>query len=590
MEPTHYVPHPHYGWLPAHIPKTSNSSDSVSIEEETVDTTKYVECTILLPDDWDSTTFTCPSHNKFSVANRDMTEIMKSDIPHLPLYSSRSHVADMANLSVLDEATVLYNLKSRHASHQIYTKAGDILVSVNPFQWMDHMYTEQKLKRYMSEILDVDIEGDYEDDDDKEEINELDGTIKTFTSNRTNKEMNVNLTKYASNATQKSLADDTIFLDPHVFEISCRSYKGLVVEGRDQSILISGESGAGKTEAVKVVMSNLSSIGRLLASRREKGDDDNEVVVGRVLSSNYIFEAFGNAMTIHNDNSSRFSKFTTLQFQFEDIRQNMSAFNTNESSWQDPLEMKDCRLAGSITKTYVLEKSRVVQHSAKGERNFHIFYQLLATDDEFKRFIWKDLEGTNVDSFNYIGYTDTNIISGMSDTDRAEQTLRSLKAVGIVDDKLTTLLKAITIVLQLGNVGIGEDTDDSDKSIITTNIELNKLSELMGISTDEIEQVLTHRTVKARSEVFTVPLNTADAIYSRDALAKGIYSNIFDYLVETVNDATHLSSNTYVGTVSILDIFGFECFDVNRFEQLCINYANEKLQLKYNIGKVVVLY
>lgn len=364
-------------------------------------------------------------------------------------------------------------------------------------------------------------------------------------------------------------------LQPHVFETSCKAYKGLVVDGVNQSILVSGESGAGKTETVKILMSNLANIGHCRDNEPQDRKITSDDMVDEVLSSNFIFEAFGNAKTVRNDNSSRFSKFTQLQY---DVEKNMG------------VGVPSCKLVGSFTQTYVLEKSRVVEHNFK-ERNFHIFYQLIQADDEYKSLIWDGLSDSTLDSFKYVGYTDVHTINDIHDSERGEETVKALAEVGIVDEQLRVLMRAVCCVLQLGNIVLEQDPSDADKSVITSPEELEKLSDLMGIPSSAITEALTSRSVKARNEVFTVPLKREDAAYSRDALAKGIYANIFDYLVEQVNEATRAPDieDTTFGTISLLDIFGFEHFDVNRFEQLCINYANEKLQLKYTKDNFLVV-
>jgi myosin-5 len=375
---------------------------------------------------------------------------------------------------------------------------------------------------------------------------------------------------YFSKASQD--LDPKSHVEPHVYETSSLAYRGLAVDGQNQSILVSGESGAGKTETVKILMSHLASI----------QSKNNQVVksdiVERVLDSNPLLEAFGNAKTARNDNSSRFGKFIQLQFDTEDPTH--AAFSGKS--------IPSAILAGSKCETYLLEKSRVVSHEEE-ERTYHIFYQLLAAPDNVKTQFWDGLSGTDNESFAYVGYTDTYAIEGETDAKRFEHTLEALSVVGVQGEQLRDLMRALCIVLQLGNLTFGPDPNNEENAIITSSHELEKLADLMGIQIDVVRKALTERTVSARNEVFKVPLNVEKAKDSCDAFAKEIYSDTFDWLVNTINAATCAETNykenpnADFGLIGLLDIFGFESFAVNRFEQLCINYANEKLQQKFTL-------
>ena len=285
-------------------------------------------------------------------------------------------------------------------------------------------------------------------------------------------------------------------------------------------------------------------------------------MVRRVVESNPLLEAFGNAKTRRNDNSSRFGKYLQLQF------------NKNVGS---------ARLIGSKIDVYLLEKNRVVGH-AQGERTFHIFYQLLAASDEEKCQFWEGLRGTTYESFSYVGANKTSSIEGVSDGDRFRETLDALALVGVKDEFLTTLMKAITIVLQIGNLRFQSANGDSDTSAVSTPKVLNDLASLAGLLPSDLALALSERTFKTDKETHKVPLNVDAALEARDALAKEAYQKTFLWLVEKINEATSACDanvNSF-GTVGLLDIFGFEVFPHNQFEQLCINYANEKLQQKFN--------
>ena len=365
------------------------------------------------------------------------------------------------------------------------------------------------------------------------------------------------------------------------------------MDGRDQSVLVSGESGAGKTETVKILMSHLAGV----QNSHDADGDYSKIspIVQRVLDANPLLEAFGNAKTVRNDNSSRFGKYLQLQFDTEDPT---AAAYAGKS-------IPSCVLAGSKCDVYLLEKSRVVSHE-EAERGYHIFYQLLASDQ--KTDIWEGLADTDNESFHYVGWTDTDTIEGKHDAERFELTQKALALVGVKDDLFITLMRAICIVLQLGNLEMVHKDGDEDASDIANADELQALADLMGVDADTIRGSLTRRTVKTRNEEFKVPLKDWQARDARDAFAKEIYAKTFLWLVRAINEATTAEKN-YIkqaapvssslsvstrstistssrgspkyGLIGLLDIFGFESFEVNRFEQLCINYANEKLQQKF---------
>jgi myosin-5 len=353
--------------------------------------------------------------------------------------------------------------------------------------------------------------------------------------------------------------DPRSLVEPHVYETSALAYRGLACEGMNQSILVSGESGAGKTETVKILLSHLASV---QARAQHHSSSRTGIIVKRVLDSNPLLEAFGNAKTVRNDNSSRFGKFLQLQFDCEDPEYCGKA-------------IPDCLLAGSKCETYLLEKSRVVSHETATERTYHIFYQLLSAPNEFKARVWDGLVDTDNESFAYVGFTDTHRIEGLSDFERFEQTCNALALIGIKGEVFTVLMRAITIVLQLGNLVFEEDPHDDEKAQIITKQELQKLSNLMQVDEQALLDCFTNRTVKAGGEEYKVPLSAIKAKDSCDAFAKEIYSNMFQWLVRAINDATCAEKNYdrsvrggQYGLIGLLDIFGFESFETNRFEQL----------------------
>ena len=477
----------------------------------------------------------CPSSTKGSV---------------LPLMTVK---ANMADLPFLHEASVLYNVKElycrpidkkipAHEQCVPYTRVGDIVIALNPFRWMEHLYSDKMQRLYADRLV----------------------------------------WSTSSNNNVDSLSATSTFLkagyQPHVYETSSLAYRALCEERINQTILVSGESGAGKTETVKIVMSHLAKV----QSMKVENNNNKFQIVERILESNPLFEAFGNAKTTRNDNSSRFGKFTSLIFQLAET-------NGEEDHLSHGV------LVGSTTETYLLEKSRVVAHGAQ-ERTYHIFYQLLAASDSIKSQIWPEgLANTTFESFNYVGHADTHATEDChrADGEAFEKTLNVLKLFDIVGDKLTEFLRALCIVMQLGNITFGPlDDHDKESSVVTSREELEKLSHLMGVPSNSIESALTKRAMEARGETFAVSLTPAIAKDGCDALAKELYARLFDFLVQIINrasqvDVAHDSSYSSVcirpqmASIGILDLFGFESFEVNRFEQLCINYANEKLQQKY---------
>nr|WVH45742.1 MyoC [Craspedostauros australis] len=430
---------------------------------------------------------------------------------------------DMVELPFLHEPAILFNLKERHGSGKPYTRTGDIIIAVNPFQWFKEIYTEKVRNRYARILVWENVDGD-----------------------------------------QRSQ------VEPHVYETSALAYNGLAFGGNDQSILVSGESGAGKTETVKICMNHIASCQQ---GPTAKGGGNN-VVVNRVLESNPLLEAFGNAKTRRNDNSSRFGKYCQLQF-------DMGTKAEQEFRGRDKAT---CVLAGSKCDVYLLEKNRVVMHDPE-ERTYHIFYQIIASKHKTK--YWSHLAGTTNESFRFVGKAPTDTIEGMKDGDHFNETVKVLEKVGVKDDNLMTLMQAIIIVLQIGNLTFGPDPKDDERSVVTSTKDFAALSEIMCVPEEAMECSFTERTMKTRNETYKVPLNATVAKESAEAFAKEIYGRLFLWLVRAINDATSAELNyksglmEHFGVIGLLDIFGFESFVRNRFEQLCINYANEKLQAKF---------
>ncbi len=536
-----YIADEAYAWLPASVIKVDGDDVTVSVS---------------LPKTWLSNTVLSPDSTIDDLEdalsnNDDISDLEEGasirivnlkDYPghELPLQNGKRSLGkrDMADLPFLHEAAILYNLKQRHYDQQPYTRVGDIIIAMNPFTWMNDLYSQETRDLYAKSLV---WEAKLDDEEDDEE------TIGTFGS-----------------------VYDKLGIDPHVYETSCLAYRGLALSGQSQTILVSGESGAGKTETVKIVMSHLATLEQTRpwapVSR------DNETVIMRVLESSPVFEAFGNAKTIRNDNSSRFGKFTQLQFH-------------RSSKADENQKIPSCSLAGSLCITYLLEKTRVVSHS-EGERTYHVFYQLMAASNEFKKSVWDELDGATVEDFHYLVPCSVNEIDGVTDEEQWQRTLEGLKVFQFEGDRLRHLMRALCVVLLLGNLTFDEDPTVEHQeggTLITSVDELDRLSELIGVPAEILETCMTMRLIKTGYDELNVQLRPSVAKESCDALAKEIYAQIFELLVRSINEYTRADTHYKheYGLISLLDIFGFERFKVNRFEQLCINYANEQLQHKY---------
>jgi len=431
-------------------------------------------------------------------------------------------VDDMVDLSYLHEAAILYNLKARHVGAKPYSRVSDIVIAVNPYQWLTDLYSDKVRMHYAQKIV--------WDDNER---------------------------------------DPRIGLPPHIYEISSLCYKGLALHQNNQSILVSGESGAGKTETVKICMNHIATV---------QQDPNNKLqgmspVVQRILDSNPLLEAFGNAKTRRNDNSSRFGKYIVLQF--EHMKQGGGMTGKPRAA-----------LAGSTCEVYLLEKSRVVYHDSV-ERTYHIFYQLLCAPESMKAEIWSKLKGTTCDSFAYVGKPPVDRIDGKFDGDHFHDTKAALALVGIKGESYLTLFRAIAAVLQLGQLTFAPKPSNDEETVITSTKEFKDLADLIGCDQDILSKAFTVRTIKARGDEFKVPLKADVSKESANAFAKEIYAKVFLWLVRSINDATCAENNwpggakVDYGLIGLLDIFGFESFPVNGFEQLCINYCNEKLQQKF---------
>ncbi|KAM3925897.1 unconventional myosin-Va isoform 9-T9 [Leptodactylus fuscus] len=395
---------------------------------------------------------------------------------------------DLTALSYLHEPAVLHNLKVRFIdSKLIYTYCGIVLVAINPYE---------QLPIYGADI-----------------INAYSG---------------------------QNMGD----MDPHIFAVAEEAYKQMARDERNQSIIVSGESGAGKTVSAKYAMRYFATV---------SGSESEANVEEKVLASNPIMEAIGNAKTTRNDNSSRFGKYIEIGFD------------------------KRYRIIGAHMRTYLLEKSRVV-FQADEERNYHIFYQLCASASlpEFSV-----LKLGNANSFHYTNQGRSPVIDGVDDAKELRNTRNACALLGIGDQYQMGIFRILAAILHLGNVDI--KSRDADSCVIPPKHEpLLLFCDLMGVDYEEMSHWLCHRKLVTAAETYIKPISRLQATNARDALSKHIYANLFGWIVTHVNKAL-LSSAKQNSFIGVLDIYGFETFEINSFEQFCINYANEKLQQQFNL-------
>mmetsp|Transcript_24827 Transcript_24827/g.58248 ORF Transcript_24827/g.58248 Transcript_24827/m.58248 type:complete len:1161 (-) Transcript_24827:156-3638(-) len=501
-----YIRSDDYAWIPARLVEQDKTTAKVAIPQ-------YESEEFIMSDGGKGAT-------GFKSAIVKLSDYIGNVLPLQNVGSSGTlkEVDDMVDLSYLHEAAILYNLKARHIVAKPYSRVADIVIAVNPYQWLTDLYSDKVRMHYAQKIV--------WDDNDR---------------------------------------DPRVGLPPHIYEISSLCYKGLAVDKLNQSILVSGESGAGKTETVKICMNHIATV------QQDPNDklDGMSPVVERILDSNPLLEAFGNAKTRRNDNSSRFGKYIVLQFD-------------HMKSGSKPR----AALAGSTCEVYLLEKSRVVFHDDV-ERTYHIFYQLIGAPDAMKSEIWSNLKGTDCDSFAYVGKPPVDRIEGKLDGDHFHDTKAALELVGIKGESYLTLFRAIAAVLQLGQLTFAPKPSNDEETVITSTKEFKDLADLLGCDENILSKAFTERTIKARGDEFKVPLKAEVSKESANAFAKEIYAKVFLWLVRAINDATCAENNwsggknVEYGVIGLLDIFGFESFPTNGFEQLCINYCNEKLQQKF---------
>jgi len=392
-------------------------------------------------------------------------------------------VEDMISLGDLHEAGILRNLLIRYNDNLIYTYTGSILVAVNPYQILP-IYNSEQIKLYH-----------------ERKIGEL---------------------------------------PPHIFAIGDNCYTQMKRYSQDQCIVISGESGAGKTESTKLILQYLAAI-----------SGKHSWIEQQILEANPILEAFGNAKTVRNDNSSRFGKYIDICFNKMGV------------------------IEGANIEQYLLEKSRIVAQNA-GERNYHIFYCMLAgmTPNEKHQF---DLQDAS--HYKYLTGGKSTTCEGRNDANEFASIRSAMKVLLFDEREIMDILCVLAALLHMGNISFkGVVMNNMDASEIPDPSNAIRVGKLLGVEPRDLVDALTTKTIFAQGDSVVSRLSKDQSIDVRDAFAKGIYGRLFIWIVKKLNSAVHKSDDIDTSSIGVLDIFGFENFYVNSFEQFCINYANENLQ------------
>lgn len=395
-----------------------------------------------------------------------------------------SGVDDMVLLTKISEEAIVENLRKRYMDDQIFTYIGPVLVSVNPFKQLPY-FTNKQVDQYQSAAS-------YEN-------------------------------------------------PPHIYALADTMYRNMIIDSEAQCVIISGESGAGKTVAAKYIMGYISQVSGG-GSRVQHAKDV-------ILESNTILEAFGNAKTVRNNNSSRFGKYVEIQFGRGGVPE------------------------GGRISNFLLEKSRVVSQSPN-ERNFHIFYQVCyGASPEMK----KELGVANPDYYSYLNQSGVYKLEGINDAHDFQETLKAMTVMGMSEDEQTQFLRVVMGVLHMGMITFVEK---GNYAVVEDEQYLEFPAYLLGLETAQLAKKLTSRVLDSKwgthSESIEMQQNVEQANYIRDAWAKALYARIFDRLVSIINNAMQTTAGEL--NIGILDIYGFEIFQRNGFEQFCINYVNEKLQ------------
>jgi myosin-5 len=512
---------PSWGWCRAYIVQSSakssnlyNTSSSTStsrLHSRTTNNTNHndkknndhhASRTILVTLTVDDTEF-APSHLNqatvsFSYDSGDQETVCNANT----WWNTREGIPpdDLTSLTHLHEPSVVYCLQQHYQQDGIYTYTGQILLALNPFRVLDGLYGEHIMEQYW-------------------QPNQLERP------------------------------------PPHIYAIAQDAYRSMMHMGENQSILVSGESGAGKTVTTKIIMGYLATCSRRLVSA------DSQGIESQILQSNPILESFGNARTIRNDNSSRFGKFMELLF-------------TGNGS-----------LVSASIETYLLEKVRLISQ-APGERNYHVFYEVLAGVPQKQR---RELHIANVTArdFKMTALSGTfDRRDGVDDRDTYKDLRQALDTVGFTATEQQDMLSVVCALLHTGNLTFSQASGDGSE-LVSSNPSLRSVIALLGVPVEALNNALCLYSIEARGEIFYKNMSVEQANKAVQALIKATYAALFTHIVRRVNTSIAMEhrpdvSPDQLASIGVLDIFGFESFDKNSYEQLCINYCNEALQQQFN--------
>ncbi|KAJ1848505.1 Myosin type-2 heavy chain 1, partial [Coemansia sp. RSA 2703] len=434
------------------------------------------------------------------IAFGELAEAGDALLPPLSNPAMLDGAADLTTLSYLHEAAVLHNLRRRYEQRQIYTYSGVVLVALNPFAAVD---------AYSGEWM----------------------------------------ARYAGGRGGEA---------PHVFAIAENAYRGMGEGRQNQTIVVYGESGSGKTTSAKYIM-------RYFAQAHQGGGAEQlSAVEAQMLATNPVFEAFGNARTTRNDNSSRFGKFLDIQFD----------------------RRAAPRIVGGRIRTFLLERSRVAYQAAT-ERNYHVFYQLLAGASDALRGELELGQGDARQAWQAFHYTrqggaGSGEVAGVDDGAEFGETCRALDTVGVDAQQRNDIWRVLAGILHLGNVSFGGGEAAGAHVDAAAEGAFATAARLLGVDAARLRQWLTRRQIVTRHDRILAKVARAQAVVIRDSVAKFLYARLFDWLLGPVNASLGGAADAQAAFVGVLDIYGFEHFAANSFEQFCINYANEKLQQHFN--------
>ncbi|NWZ40404.1 MYO19 protein, partial [Brachypodius atriceps] len=430
-----------------------------------------------------------------SPIQNDLSESFEEEVGAFLGEEEKLHLFDdLTKVNPVTTRTVLKCLQARYRANLFYTNAGCSLVALNPFQPFSCLYSPELMREY-------------------------------------------------------HVAHSPQDLKPHIFAVAEQTYRNVQkqMDPVNQSIIVSGESGAGKTWTSRCLMKFYASVAASVLS--PKGNETVERIEKRVLDSNPVMEAFGNACTLRNNNSSRFGKYIQLQ---------LDRFH---------------HLTGASIQTFLLEKTRVA-YQAPSERNFHIFYQITKGATAEERLEWNLPEGAE---YRWLPNSERNL-----DEDCFEVTRGAMFHLGISRATQSNIFKVLSGLLHLGNVQFSNPVDESQPCELEDKTKefVKTTGDLLQIPVEELLQSLRIRTITAgkQQQVFKKPCSRAECETRRDCLAKIIYARLFEWLVLVINENIYTDPSVWTSFIGLLDVYGFEAFPENNLEQLCINYANEKLQ------------